>query len=103
MIKEDDILISKHKLMDLKELADFYFKLSKSEDKAIKEKSKKLLIETLGSMEKAHKEEIMTPEQYTRKFLGLLGGRDKAIELIENAEKRRDKLSKRPKKIKSDN
>ena len=54
-------------------------------------------------MEKAHSGELMKQNKYNKKYLGLLGGRDKAIELIENAEKRRDKLSKRPKRIKSDN
>lgn len=103
MIKEDNILISKLKLSDLRELAETYFKLSKSENKDVKERAEKRLIETLNSMEKAHKEEIMTVSQYSRKFLGLLGGRDKAIELIENAKRRKDELSKRPKRTKSDN
>lgn len=103
MIEEENILISKHKLSDLRDLAETYFKLSKSENKIVKEKSEKLLIETLDSMEKAHKDEVMTPEQYSRKFLGLLGGRDKAIELIENTKRREDELSKKPKRTKSDN
>ena len=103
MIKEDNILISKHNLLDLRDLAETYFKLSKSENKVIREKSEKLLIETLDSMEKAHKGEIMTPDKYNRKILDLFGGREGAIKLIEDNKRRRDELSKKPKKIKSDN
>ena len=101
MIEEGNILISELKLIDLKELAEFYLKASKSDNKTIKEKSEKLLIETLALMEKAHNGEIMTPEEFTRKHLSLLGGREGATKLIEDDKRRRDELSKRPKK--SDN
>lgn len=64
MIKDlDNILISELKLSDLKELAETYFKLSKSDNKEIKEKSEKLLIETLDFMDKAHKGELLTSNE----------------------------------------
>lgn len=100
MIEEENIFISKVTLSELVVLAEAYFKMSKSENKVVKEKSEKLLIETLEIMEKAHKDEIMTPEQYTKKYLGLLGGREGAIKLIENTQRQREELSKRPKKTK---
>jgi len=103
MVEEDNILISNLKLSDLVVLAEAYFKMSKSENKVVKEKSEKLLIETLDTMEKAHKNEIRTPEQYNRRIFNLVGGKDKAIELIENDKRRKDELSKRPKRTKGDN
>jgi len=95
MIEEDNILISKHNLLDLRDLAVTYFKLSKSENKIIREKSEKLLIETLDSMEKAHKGEIMTPDKYNRKILDLFGGEAKATEMINEAKNRREKLNQK--------
>lgn len=93
MIKENNILISNLNLSDLKELAETYFKLSKSENKDIKKKSEKLLIETLDFMDKAHKGEVMTVNQYSKNILDAIGGKDKAIALIKDIKKSKMKYT----------
>jgi len=95
MVKEKDILISELKLSDLKELAETYLKLTKSENITIKKKSEKLLIEVLGFMEKAHKDEIMTIAGHNKKVFDLMGGKEKTIETLKKISESKKKYAQR--------
>lgn len=61
---EKEILISELSLMELRELAETYYKISKSNNDEIRIKAEKRLSEILDYMEKAQKGEIITREQY---------------------------------------
>ena len=63
---EKKILISELNLMELKELAETYYKISKSSNDEIRIKAEKRLLEILDYMEKAQTGEIITREQYLR-------------------------------------
>lgn len=103
MIEEDNILISKQTLSGLQSLAATLIKIIKISDGERKKNAESTLSEVVGFIDKALKGEIMTPEQYTKKYLGLLGGREGAIKLIEDSKRRTDELAKRPKRTKGDN
>jgi len=103
MIKEDDLLISELKLSDLQNLTETLIKVIKVSDGEIKKKTKNTLSEVIGFIDKALKKEIITPVQYRKIIFGAAGGREEAIKLIENSNRREDKLSKRPKRSKGDN
>jgi len=103
MVGEDNILISRKTLSDLQSLAETLVKIIKISDGERKKNAENTLSEVVGFIDKALKEEIMTPEQYNKKTLDLLGGQDKVIDIAKDIIRRTDKLSKRPKRNKSDN
>ena len=102
MIDEDNILISELKLLDLQNLAEILIKAIKLLDGDQKKSAKDTLSEVVGFINKALKNEIITTYQYSQTVFNAFGGRDKAIEHIENDKRRKEELAKRPKRIKSD-
>lgn len=103
MIKEDNILISGLTLLGLQSLAETLIKIIKISDGERKKNAENTLSEVVGFIDKALKKEIITPYQYSQRVFNAFSGRDKAIERIENDKRRKDELSKRPKRTESDN
>jgi hypothetical protein len=93
MDKNQNWLVSELKLSDLKELADTYLKLIKVENKGIKEKAEKSLLEILDLMDKARNKEIMTVAEYSKKMIDDFGGVEEAIKLIEKIKKSKKKIT----------
>ncbi len=68
-----DVIISELSLMDLKDLISTYERLSKSENKKIKEKAEKTLLTLMEFSDKAIKNEILTPRQYNKRIVEKFG------------------------------
>lgn len=100
MIEEDNILISNLKLSDLQILAETLIKIIKISDGERKKKTENVLSDVVGFIDKALKNEIRTSAEYYKMISDTVGGEEK---FIKNAKRRIDELSKRPKRIKSDN
>lgn len=100
MIEEDNILISNLKLLDLQNLAEILIKAIKVFDGEQKKNAKDTLSKVVGFIDKALKKEIRTTTEHYKMISDAVGGEDK---FIENVLRRKDELSKRPKRTKSDN